>query len=627
MRRVQWLVMGLLLAASAAPAWASSPAAGTTTRENPLVGAPTRQTVSLTDQLAPAPLPAARTRTQVATTTSAVAPFLTRPYLSSHPVTSIFDHCHPDYTVDGRICEFDGTVAVQSNGVDPTFTRGYAITPGGHDYLYYDGHNGWDLGLNYENLLAAADGTVVIAGIDPNNSGFGLNVTIDHGNGFTTRCAHMSQISVTPGQHVLRGQGIGVSGNTGNSTGPHLHFGLYMTSPWTAIDPWGWSGASADPWPADAGNMWIGGNPQDPGLGAPTKVTAALAGQTATVTWVAPASTGGSPVSSYTVTSSPDALAATVPAPATSATFPGLAYSTAYTFTVVAANAAGPGAPSTPSPPVTTGPATFSGMYTLDGYGGVHPVESPALTVSSSWPGWDIARGLSLKADSSGGYVLDGWGGLHPVGNADPTVTGGAYWPGWDIARDIALLPDGSGGYVLDGWGGVHPFASGNHAQPPAPNISASWPGWDIARKMSLFPDGTGGYVLDGWGGIHPFATGAATMPAVVQASASWAGWDIARGITLVPGAASSGYVLDGWGGLHPFGPQGGNLPVGTTGPYWPGWDIARAVVASPKSAPGAPSGWVMDGYGGVHPYGAAGTPRVSAWWGTSVIGRGLASH
>ena len=188
--------------------------------------------------------------------------FLTRPYMNYHFATSVFDHCNPDYSVDGRVCDSGGAVAYRSNGADPSFSLGYATTPGGGSYLYYDGHNGWDMALNYENVMAAAEGTVRIAGIDPVNTCFGQNVVIDHPNGFSTRYGHLSQIYVSPGQSVNRGQVIGQSGNTGCSSGPHLHFGVYVTSGWTAIDPFGWDGApGADPWPSDQGDLWLTGNP------------------------------------------------------------------------------------------------------------------------------------------------------------------------------------------------------------------------------------------------------------------------------------------------------------------------------------------------------------------------------
>jgi murein DD-endopeptidase MepM/ murein hydrolase activator NlpD len=55
-------------------------------------------------------------------------------------------------------------------------------------------------------------------------TGYGNSVVIQHGYGFQTRYAHMSKIIITQGQNVKRGQLIGLVGNTGSSTGPHLHY-------------------------------------------------------------------------------------------------------------------------------------------------------------------------------------------------------------------------------------------------------------------------------------------------------------------------------------------------------------------------------------------------------------------
>jgi murein DD-endopeptidase MepM/ murein hydrolase activator NlpD len=53
---------------------------------------------------------------------------------------------------------------------------------------------------------------------------YGLVVDLDHGDGFTTRYAHLSKIEVAPGDTVATGTVIGRLGNTGRSTGPHLHY-------------------------------------------------------------------------------------------------------------------------------------------------------------------------------------------------------------------------------------------------------------------------------------------------------------------------------------------------------------------------------------------------------------------
>ena len=88
---------------------------------------------------------------------------------------------------------------------------------------YFGYHPGIDIGgWTGAPVLAADSGYVVATGWD--NTGYGLSVVIDHGNGFQTLYAHMNDYYVSPGENVAKGQQIGEVGETGNSTGPHLHF-------------------------------------------------------------------------------------------------------------------------------------------------------------------------------------------------------------------------------------------------------------------------------------------------------------------------------------------------------------------------------------------------------------------
>jgi murein DD-endopeptidase MepM/ murein hydrolase activator NlpD len=91
----------------------------------------------------------------------------------------------------------------------------------GNPYAWW--HRGIDLSGNLGDPVYAVDtGTVVWAG--PNSWGYGNMIMLDHGNGWQTLYAHLSQIYVRCGTQIYQGATIGAVGSTGHSTGPHLHF-------------------------------------------------------------------------------------------------------------------------------------------------------------------------------------------------------------------------------------------------------------------------------------------------------------------------------------------------------------------------------------------------------------------
>jgi murein DD-endopeptidase MepM/ murein hydrolase activator NlpD len=97
-------------------------------------------------------------------------------------------------------------------------------------------HEGIDLAVaNGTPVVASASGTVIVAGW---MGGYGNLVVVDHGNGIATAYGHNTSVTVGYGQSVAQGQLIAYSGNTGHSTGPHVHFEVRVNG--APVDPLGY---------------------------------------------------------------------------------------------------------------------------------------------------------------------------------------------------------------------------------------------------------------------------------------------------------------------------------------------------------------------------------------------------
>jgi murein DD-endopeptidase MepM/ murein hydrolase activator NlpD len=106
----------------------------------------------------------------------------------------------------------------------------------GNDYSPETNHRGIDIAGSIGSPVYATDsGVIVYAGW--NDYGYGNMIMIDHGNGWQSLYAHLSEIDVICSQSVGQGDVIGLIGSTGNSTGAHLHFEL-MNTEYGKVNPW-----------------------------------------------------------------------------------------------------------------------------------------------------------------------------------------------------------------------------------------------------------------------------------------------------------------------------------------------------------------------------------------------------
>ena len=126
-----------------------------------------------------------------------------------------------------------------SGSYEGAYGSGAFVWPAGNHYIsgndYWSGHLAIDIAAGDGAQIYAADsGVVVFSGWA--TGGYGYMIMIDHGNGYQTLYAHLSSVNVSCGQSVGRGQTIGYSGNTGNSTGAHLHFEVRFQGGF--VNPW-----------------------------------------------------------------------------------------------------------------------------------------------------------------------------------------------------------------------------------------------------------------------------------------------------------------------------------------------------------------------------------------------------
>jgi len=196
------------------------------------------------------------------------------PYTAT--INAVFDHSMiSPYAADGIVIAYTGEEGRSQYGQDYVITIGenalygfknstgtdFSINGsysggGSPDFLYYDGHPGYDYRTIDQSpdgqidVLAAADGLVhCVSGSEHNT------IYIDHGNGYTTHYLHLSQRVASDGATMTRGQVIGVSGDAGAPGAPHLHFEVRFNG--VPVDPYGWGGAGSDPYThAPSEQLW-----------------------------------------------------------------------------------------------------------------------------------------------------------------------------------------------------------------------------------------------------------------------------------------------------------------------------------------------------------------------------------
>lgn len=200
------------------------------------------------------PLPVATACMPTESTARIAMPMFDRPFAGDFPTGNLFDHDKP----------------VETTGADGDLLSMCGARIGGQ----VDGHNGYDWRMAEGTpLLAAAAGTVSTAGLEPPHYCAATKKTVQallvailhvapNGEEFASVYGHLSRVNVTVGQTVNAGAIVGLSGNTGCSGTPHLHFSAYrkVRGQYVVIDPYGWHASFDDPWEVDArgaASVWL----------------------------------------------------------------------------------------------------------------------------------------------------------------------------------------------------------------------------------------------------------------------------------------------------------------------------------------------------------------------------------
>jgi uncharacterized repeat protein (TIGR01451 family) len=220
--------------------------------------------------------------------TNTVLRIFQKPFAGDYSLSNFFDHNLP----------FEFNTA-------PGIANDFQLTWWGERTFGIDGHTGYDWPMPEGTpLLAVADGTIVFAGQQAaffcpllNAVTTSVMISIDHGQltpdqpAIRSRYFHMSRIDVVPGQHVTAGQQIGLAGNVGCSSEPHLHFEALRFVPSTGnfslIDPYGWEGTDPDPWaqhPQGTQSLWLWKDGQVPAIFREVRLAPNPNGSTAAVT-------------------------------------------------------------------------------------------------------------------------------------------------------------------------------------------------------------------------------------------------------------------------------------------------------------------------------------------------------